>query len=111
MGRARGIRELELNLDDTICLCFHVTKRKILNFLRVHRPRRASELSQCGGAGTGCGWCRKTLQRYFEAAGSGMSGGPADDESVTPATYAEGREAYIAAGHGAPPKPSSGSGP
>ena len=54
-----------MQLDDSICYCFHVSKRKIVNYLRVHRPRRASELSQCGGAGTGCGWCVAYLKRYF----------------------------------------------
>ena len=27
-----------MELDDEVCLCFHVTKRKVLAFLRVERP-------------------------------------------------------------------------
>ena len=41
-------REPSLNLDDTICYCFHISKRKIVNYLRIHKPRRASQLSNCG---------------------------------------------------------------
>ncbi|MGB1707122.1 MAG: (2Fe-2S)-binding protein, partial [Rubripirellula sp.] len=44
--------------DDELCLCFHVTKRKVKQFIRVHQPTVPSQLSDCYGAGTGCGWCR-----------------------------------------------------
>lgn len=94
-----------MQLDDTICYCFHVSKRKIVNYLRVHRPRRASQLSQCGGAGTGCGWCVAYLKQYFadyEAHGS------VAEDAVTPTDYARDRAAYIRAGKG---KPASGAVP
>ena len=26
-------------LDQKVCLCFHVSRRKLLNFLRIERPR------------------------------------------------------------------------
>ncbi|MCA9187680.1 MAG: (2Fe-2S)-binding protein [Pirellulaceae bacterium] len=52
--------------DEDLCLCFHVSRRKVTNFLKVHRPKRLSQLSECYGAGTGCGWCRPFLQRLFE---------------------------------------------
>lgn len=52
--------------DDEICLCFHVSKRKVINFLRRERPVRASQLSECFGAGTGCGWCRPLLERLWQ---------------------------------------------
>jgi len=29
--------------------------------------RSASQLSDCGGAGTGCGWCVPFLRKCFEA--------------------------------------------
>ena len=57
-----------MELDDELCLCFHVTKRKVINYLRVERPQRESQLSECHGAGTGCGWCRPFLKKLFEAA-------------------------------------------
>src|SRR6266478_6249053 len=81
-----------LNLDDTICYCFHVPKRKILNFIRIHKPRRASQISECGGAGSGCGWCVPYLKRYFEEARAGQV---ADPENVTPEEYARMRADYI----------------
>lgn len=88
-----------MELDDTICYCFHISKRKILNFIRVHRPRRASQVSECGGAGTGCGWCVSYLKRYFaESQGQGLTEG----ELASSADYARQRAAYIKAGHGKP---------
>jgi len=91
--------------DDLVCYCFHVSKRKILNFLRVRRPRRASQLSECGGAGTGCGWCVRYLETCFrqqtEAAGS-----PASAEQDAD-TYAAGRAAYLQAGKGKAPPPAA----
>ena len=54
-----------MNLDDEICLCFHVTKRKVINYARVEKPQRASQMTGCFGAGTGCGWCRPFLEKVF----------------------------------------------
>ena len=87
-----------MELDEEICLCFHVTKRKLLNFIRVEKPRRASQLSDCFGAGTGCGWCRPFLKRSFEqAAQSSAKREPTADE------YARLRARYVRAGGGTPP--------
>ena len=52
-----------MDLDSPICLCFNVSRRKIIRFIKVEKPRRASQLSECFGAGTGCGWCRPILER------------------------------------------------
>lgn len=84
--------------DDYVCLCFHVSKRKLVNFLRVEKPSRASQLSQCQGAGTGCGWCIPFLKRLFEMANQG-------DETRLPEAedYARQRQAYISDGKGSPP--------
>ncbi len=54
-----------MNPDDLVCQCFGVSLRKVLAFLRVHKPQRASQISQCLRAGTGCGGCRPELQRLF----------------------------------------------
>ena len=54
--------------DDELCLCFHITKRKVTNYIRVEKPRRASQISECFGVCAGCGWCRPFLQRLFEQA-------------------------------------------
>lgn len=58
--------------DDELCLCFHVTRRKVENYLRVERPAVPSQLSECFGAGTGCGWCRPFLRRLWEAQRAGQ---------------------------------------
>jgi len=86
-----------MKLDDQVCFCFHVSKRKILNFLRVHRPRRASQLSECGGAGTGCGWCVRYLKKCFE---DSQQGAVVDEDAENSADYAAGRDAYLRAGKG-----------
>lgn len=89
-----------MELDDTICYCFHVSKRKILNHIRIHRPRRASQVSECGGAGTGCGWCVPFLKRYFEEA---VVGNVTTADLMTPDEYARQRAAYILEGGHTPP--------
>jgi NAD(P)H-nitrite reductase large subunit len=89
-----------MDLDGKVCYCFHVTQRKLLNFLRVEKPRVASQLSQCGGAGTGCGWCIPFLKQLFHQA---AEGGATELEQLTPAEYARRRAVYIRAGQGTPP--------
>ncbi len=54
--------------DDELCMCFHVTRRKVENYIRVNRPSVPSQLAECYGAGTGCGWCRKLLEALWRAA-------------------------------------------
>ncbi len=94
-----------MELDDKICYCFHVKKRKVLNFIRLHQPKRASQLSECNGAGTGCGWCIPYLKRLFEQAQDSAQ----DLETIrqksepTPEEYARERAAYIQSGKGKPP--------
>jgi len=86
--------------DDEICLCFHVTKRKLLNFIRVERVRRPGQLSECFGAGTGCGWCRPYLERLFIAAGQE---GLTQADLPNAEQYTQMRAQYLAAGEGSPP--------
>jgi bacterioferritin-associated ferredoxin len=89
----------QMRPDDEVCLCFHVTKRKLVNFLRVERPRKASQMSECFGAGTGCGWCRTYLEKMFEQA----KGKPTESPDLEADDYAQGRQQYIRQGHGTPP--------
>lgn len=77
-----------MDLDDPVCLCFRVTKRKLLAYLRTQQPRVASQLSQCGGAGTGCGWCVPYLKRLFEQ----------QELAMTADQYAGRRGEYLATG-------------
>jgi NAD(P)H-nitrite reductase large subunit len=92
-----------MKLDDELCLCFHVTKRKVLNYLRVEQPRRASQMSECYGAGTGCGWCRPYLQKLFEAQQQVADPNAGDDDLPIADEYARGRSDYVRAGKGTPP--------
>lgn len=89
-----------MELDDEVCLCFHVSKRKVLNFIRIEKPVRPGQMSECFGAGTGCGWCRPMLRKYFDAA---VAGGLTIADEPTPADYARQRGQYIRAGGGTPP--------
>ena len=57
-----------MNDDDELCLCFHVSKRKVIQYIRAEKPKVASQLADCYGAGTGCGWCRPFLTRLLSDA-------------------------------------------
>lgn len=94
-----------MELDDEVCLCFHVTKRKLVNFLRIERPRRVAQLSDCFGAGTGCGWCRAYLARLFDQhiAAAAPDSPPTTETEPTRDEYARGRSDYVRRGGGTPP--------
>jgi bacterioferritin-associated ferredoxin len=79
--------------DDEICYCYHVSFRKLYNFARRSHLHRPSQMSECLGAGTGCGWCIPILKRIFDSAGKGLS----QDLIVqmTPEQYADARRQYI----------------
>jgi len=86
--------------EDEICYCFHISKRKILNFIRIHEPQVPSQISECGGAGTGCGWCIPFLKKYFAQVKENQ---PDESVDLTPEEYAKQRGDYIRAGKGTPP--------
>lgn len=79
--------------DDELCLCFHITRRKVIQYIRVQQPRRTSELSQCYGAGTGCGWCRPFLARLLERERNATNIEPIEDR-VSSEQYAQQRAEY-----------------
>ena len=83
-----------MELDDKLCYCFHVTQRKVVNYIRLHKPKVPSQLSECGGAGTGCGWCVPYLKKCFAA----ESDGPESTIELTAEEYSTQRATYIAAG-------------
>ena len=85
-----------MDLDAKVCYCFHVTRRKLVNFVRRAKPKVPSQLSECGGAGTGCGWCIPFLKQIHAHA-------EADLEILTPEEYAQRRAEYIRSGKGKPP--------
>ncbi|MBM4077517.1 MAG: (2Fe-2S)-binding protein [Planctomycetes bacterium] len=88
-----------MELDDPLCYCFHITKRKIVNYIRIQQPRRASQLSECGGAGTGCGWCVHYLKRFFEQSANRVLD---ECDSLASSDYALQRAEYITSGRGRP---------
>jgi NAD(P)H-nitrite reductase large subunit len=90
-----------MELDDHVCLCFRVSKRKLLNFAARTAPRVASQLSQCGGAGTGCGWCVPFLKLLFRQFSEAAAADPLG--ALTAAEYAARRAEYVKAGKGTPP--------
>ncbi|MCA9173579.1 MAG: (2Fe-2S)-binding protein [Planctomycetales bacterium] len=77
-----------MELDEELCLCFHVTRRKIANFIRIEQPKAVGQIAECFGAGTGCGWCRPFIQRMFESAA-------AEGELPSAEQYAQQRQQYI----------------
>lgn len=81
--------------DDHVCLCFHVSKRKIVNYCRRERPVVASLISECLSAGTGCRWCVPFIKKLHEQV---MTGVAEPDLPVSPAEYARRRAAYRATG-------------
>ncbi len=79
--------------DDEICYCYHVSLRKLVNYARRECPKRPSQMSECLGAGTGCGWCIPVLKKIYQAC-------QAEDAEVTslvdltPEQYATARDHY-----------------
>lgn len=86
-----------MELDDEVCLCFHVSKRKLLNFMRINQSklRRASQLSECGGAGTGCGWCVSYLRRLFAQLNPSAETEAALMTEPTSEEHRSGRSSYL----------------
>lgn len=82
-----------MNDDDHVCLCFQVSQRKICHYLRRERPKVASQLSDCLGAGTGCGWCVPFLKQLHRQ----WADGQVPALNVEPASYARRRADYRAA--------------
>ncbi len=77
--------------DAHVCLCFHVSQRKVLSYCRRERPRVASLISECLGAGTGCGWCVPFLKTLHKQVMEGME---EPGLLVEPAVYAARRAEY-----------------
>jgi bacterioferritin-associated ferredoxin len=88
-----------MHQDDKICYCYGVSLNKLWHFARRRKLSRASQLSECLGAGTGCGWCIPFLSRIHEQAREAppeIDAPPVDLVNLTPEEYAERRRGYIA---------------
>lgn len=84
-----------MNLDDEICYCYHVSMRKLINFARRTKPTRPSQMTQCLGAGTGCGWCIPFLTNIAQDSDH-PSPDNFDIQQINPDQYAEQRKNYRA---------------
>jgi bacterioferritin-associated ferredoxin len=70
----------DTDLDSDVCFCNHVTKRKLLNFIRQRKVKRVEDLANCLGAGTTCGLCKSRMREILEehAKSSGSRSKPAE---------------------------------
>lgn len=79
-----------VNPDDQVCLCFHVSLRKIRTYLARENPPVASLISECLSAGTGCQWCVPFLKYLHTCHLEGRE----PDLRVSPEEYAKARLSY-----------------
>ena len=83
-----------MNPDDEVCLCFHVTLRKIRSYMARENPPVASLISECLGAGTGCMWCVPFLKHLHAQ----HQKGELPDLRVSPEQYVKARAGYRESG-------------
>jgi len=84
-----------MNADDQICYCYHVPLRKLVNFARRERPQKPSQMSNCLGAGTGCGWCIPILMKIHASITADPESEPASELPDNAQSYADGRKSYL----------------
>lgn len=95
--------------DDQVCLCFRVSLRKIRSYCAREDPKVASLISECLGAGTGCGWCVPFLKHLHAQ----HQRGETPDLKISPEQYAHARTGFHATGERAidpPPGPEEDAG-
>jgi len=80
-----------MDLDHQLCYCYHITKRKIVNFVKQTRPKRASQISECFEAGSGCGWCIPFLIKIHQKI---VGGEAVEEDDLSPEEYASLRLQY-----------------
>ena len=85
--------------DDHVCLCFGVSKRKIVNYYRRERPAVASRINDALPAGTGCQWCVPFVRSLHRQV---LAGEETPDLPFSPAEYARQRASYRRTGRREP---------
>lgn len=88
--------------DDEVCLCFHVSLRKIRAFLARENPPVASLISECLSAGTGCRWCVPFLEHLHAQ----HLRGERPDLRISPEQYVRSRLHYRTTGQRPTAEPS-----
>lgn len=83
-----------MNPDDEVCLCFHVSLRKIRAYMARENPPVASLISECLGAGTGCQWCVPFLKHLHAQHAAGQT----PDLNVSPERYVQARVTFHKSG-------------
>ena len=81
---------LRVNPNDDVCLCFHVSLRKIRTYLARENPKVASLISECLSAGTGCMWCVPFLKHLHAQHAKGET----PDLRISPEEYINARSSY-----------------
>ncbi len=76
--------------DDQVCLCFRVPLRKIRSYCARENPPVASLISECLGAGTGCGWCVPFLKHLHAQ----HQRGETPDLRISPEQYSNARSGF-----------------
>ena len=79
-----------MHLDDHVCLCYRVSLRKLVNYMKRQQPSVPSQLCDCLGAGTGCHWCVPFLRRIHDQ----WQRGEEPNLPVSPESYAKRRASY-----------------
>jgi NAD(P)H-nitrite reductase large subunit len=79
-----------MDKHDPVCVCHKVSMAKLVSFIEREQPKVASQLSDCLGAGTGCGWCIPFLEKLHEQ----HSAGESMNLHVDHERYLERRAAY-----------------
>ncbi len=79
-----------MDKNDSICVCHRVSLGKLVSFIERENPKVASQLSECLGAGTGCGWCIPFLEKLHKQHGAVES----MNITVDSERYVERRSAY-----------------
>lgn len=83
-----------MNPDENVCLCFKVSLRKLKTYIKREEPKVASQLGDCLGAGTGCGWCCPFLEELHAQSARGEE----PDLELSPVEYAKKRAEYRKSG-------------
>ncbi len=79
-----------MNKNEYVCVCHRVSLGKLRSYIKRENPVVASQLSECLGSGTSCGWCIPFLNKLYEC----YVAGKIMDLEIDTDVYLEQRKAY-----------------